>query len=169
MTQEEARKLLIIQPTVNHSAKVNAWASMAEAGPGSLHFIVGNLDALQFVRILDEHVKDDGNRLCGSGFFHQQDNDPKHKSRLATKWLTKNKVKTLQWPSNYPDMSPIENMFHLLKKRVRDRTIRDIVHFKEVFKEEWEAISKLNTSKFVRSMPQRLAALGKSKGRHTKY
>ena len=37
----------------------------------------------------------------------QQDNDPKHRSK-STEWLQQKKIRLLEWPSQSPDLNPIE-------------------------------------------------------------
>jgi transposase len=45
-------------------------------------------------------------------------NDPKHTSKVVAKWHKDNKGKVLEWLSQSPDLSPIENLWAELKKHV---------------------------------------------------
>ena len=40
----------------------------------------------------------------------QEDNEPKHTSKLAVNWKRNNGVDETRWPSMSPDLAPIENM-----------------------------------------------------------
>ena len=39
-----------------------------------------------------------------------QDGVPCHRSKVATTFLAKDKIKVLDWPGNSPDLNPIENL-----------------------------------------------------------
>ena len=81
-------------------------------GAGYLCKIDGGLDAELYRRILDEDLMETLKfyNLDKSDIVFQQDNDPKHTSKLTKKWFEDNNIELLTWPPQSPDLNPIEHV-----------------------------------------------------------
>ena len=78
----------------------------------------------------------------------QQDNARAHTARVATTFLQQHNVDTLPWPAFSPDMSPIEQLWDILDRRVSSRVPppNTIAQMQEALREEWEAIPQQDIS-----------------------
>ncbi|CAB5308525.1 unnamed protein product [Rhizophagus irregularis] len=97
-----------VRPIPKNRQKIHAWGGFSSYGKTSLFCFTGIMDAKYYVRILEEQLPE-VREMMGNNWRFQQDNDPKHTSRLAKNFLQENVPAVMDWPSNSPDLNPIEN------------------------------------------------------------
>jgi transposase len=149
------------------------WGCMTAHGVGWMCRIDGIIDAALYTEILDDYVFTtvDYYGMERDSFVFQQDNDPKHTSRMAREWFEKHHVELLDWPVQSPDLNPIEHLWLHLKRKVAgyETEPRSIHELWERVEAEWERIPKDVCVDLIKSMPRRIAAVLKAKGGYTKY
>lgn len=158
--------------TVKHPQKVHVWGCFSSSGFGKLICFQRNLDANFMCRIYDEGLLASASELFGEDnldWFLQEDNDPKHRSKIAQEWKAANGIKVLAWPSMSPDQNPIENVWRLMKINIQKKKIRTVRGLKGELVKEWNRLSRDLAVNLVDSMRRRVAALIDSGGDYTMY
>lgn len=149
------------------------WGCMLWEGVGYGCKIDGRMDAELYTQILEDELQQTlqfyGKEAADIIF--QQDNDPKHKSRRATKWFEDHEYIVMVWPSQSPDLNPIEHLWVFLKRRLADypEPPKGILELWERAEAEWNKIPKETVQNLIESMPRRMEAVIKAKGGYTKY
>jgi transposase len=164
-----------IEPTVKHGGgSIQVWGCFNYGSKGPLYRIQGIMDGEKYRQILIHHMapflKDLKGDLGVEPIF-QQDNDPKHTCKKVKKYLENKKFKVLDWPSQSPDLNPIEHAWRQLKLAIYARTdhASNLDEVFEIAKEEWLKLPMANLEKLVNSMPKRIQEVIAAKGGHTGY
>ena len=113
----------------------------------------------------------------------QQDNAPPHTAKRAKESLKeiaeKHNLKTMEWPPNSPDLSPIEHLWAELKGRLFQKypdtvclkgspdTIRSILQAR--LHEVWWEISEEVLEELIKSMPRRVKEVLDAQGWYTSF
>ena len=156
-------------PTVKHGGgSIMLWGCFSAAGTGRLVRIEGRMNAAMYRDILDDNLLQSALDLgLGRRFIFQQDNDPKHTAKITKEWLRDNSVNVLEWPSQSPDLNPIEHLWRDLKMAVHRRSPSNLMELERFCKEEWEKLPKNSYAKLVASYSKRLEAVIAAKGAST--
>ncbi len=102
-------------------------------------------------------------------FIFQQDLAPAHTAKSTKSWLNDHGVGVLDWPANSPDLNPIENLWGIVKRKMRNKRPNNADDLKTTVKETWASIPPQQCHKLITSMPRRIEAVIKAKGAPTKY
>jgi transposase len=112
------------------------------------------MDGKFYVEILEKYIPE-VNRMLKGRWRLQQDNDPKHTSRIAKEFLSNNVPEVTDWPSNSPDLNPIENLWAIVKRNVELRKPKNLSELESFLGEEWEKIPNSLLINLVNSMSRR--------------
>jgi len=144
---------------------------MSGIGVGELHIFTDTLDAPLMRTILNTHLLPSAARRLfpSTTWWFQQDNDPKHTSRLVQQWLFVHGIQTIDFPPYSPDLSPIENLWANLKRRVEHHNARNLIELEQHVRDEWADTDPTFLSTVVHSMPRRCKLVVQNRGHKIHY
>lgn len=160
-----------IVPTVKHGGgSVMIWGCFGGTTVGDIVKIEGTLKKEGYRDILEQHAIPSGTRILGQNFVFQQDNDPKHSSKLCKEYLkrleTEGILKIMEWPPQSPDLNPIELLWEELDRNVRQLAPKSAATMWNALQSAWVKIAPDTLAKLIARMPRLCVAVIKSKGGH---
>ncbi len=149
---------------------VMIWAAMSSAGVGPLCFLKSTVNAAIYQDILEHFMLPSADKLYGDAdFIFQQDLAPAHTAKGTKSWFNDHGVTALDWPANSPDLNPTDNLWCIVKRKMRDTKPNNADDLKATVKETWASIPPQQCHKLITSMPRQIEAVIKAKGAPTKY
>ncbi|KAG1143474.1 hypothetical protein G6F37_006338 [Rhizopus arrhizus] len=108
----------------------------------------GRMTTSDYIHILKTELADtlDYYRLGDGDFIFQRENDPKHTAKITTTYIKEEEAKypVLSWPSQSPDLNPIEHIWRHLKLKLAlyKQRARGVHELWERIKIGWETFDR---------------------------
>ena len=139
----------------------HAVGMFSSTGTGKLVRIEGMMDGAKYREILEGNLFQSFRDL-------RLDNDPKHTAKSTLECFKRKHLNVLEWPSQIPDLNPIENLWYNLIT-VYQRNPSNLKELEWCCLEEWAKILVARCAKLIETYPKRLAAVIVAIGGSTMY
>lgn len=163
-----------VQQTVKHGGgSIMVWGCMTYHGIGYLCKLSDKMDQRLYRSILEDELSKtiEYYGMKADKVVFQHDNDPKHQAKSVQEWLFKQPFMVLSWPSQSPDLNPIEHLWAHLKRQLNryESPPKGMLELWERVEAEWSKIDKSVCINLIDSMPRRIDAVIKARGKWTNY
>jgi len=157
---------------VKHPPSVMIWGCFCGiGGRGSLYLLPPKttMNSVRYMEVLRSHLLPWMARLGATKFL--QDGAPCHTAKKVKAFLKEKNVSVMDWPGNSPDLNPIENLWAIMKRRLKKLpNISSLPLLMRAIRIMWTRDLPISLmKKLARSMPTRLKMCLKNKGQMTKY
>ncbi len=166
----EAHSTSWLRSSVKFPQSVMIGGAMSSAGVGPLCFLKTNVTAPVYQDISEHYMLPSADQLFkDADFIFQQDLAPAHTARSTKSWLNDHGVGVLDWPANSPDLNPIENLWCIVKRKIRNKRPNVFRWAEGHCKRNLGFIPPQQCHKLITSMTRRIEAVIKAKRAPTKY
>ncbi len=163
----EAHSPSCLKSSVKFPQSVMICGAMSSAGVGPLCFLKTNVTAPVYQEMLEHFMLPSADQLFkDADFIVQQDLAPAHTAKSTKSWLNDHGVGVLDWPANSPNPNPIENLWGIVKRKMRNKKCR---WAEGHCQRNLGFIPPQQCHKLITSMPRRIEAVIKAKEALTKY
>jgi hypothetical protein len=137
----------------------------------------GNMTQRQYLEwIFKRHIEPIWRQHVADGrpFILMEDNDGCHGTKTDDNIVAQHKqlLKGFLWyanPPQSPDLNIIENLWRIIKQRIKQRKPTTVEELKQFITEEWDRITQEEINELVDSMPNRVKECVKRRGLQTPF
>lgn len=151
--------------TLKHPPSVMTWGAFSYGGVADLHVFPKGQSVTKdvYLTLLDDKL---ANCFAITGAeVLQQDGAPCHTAHVVKTWLRESEVEVIpDWPPNSPDISPIENLWAIVKGKLREEDTSTVDKLEAALHRAWLEIPPSTVQSLADSLPDRLLEVRKRKG-----
>jgi transposase len=126
-------------PKPKHAFRVHVWGGISHRGT-TRHLIFDGIPRSSFFvdKILRQTLLPFMDAVYPDGHRFQQNNNPKHRSALFKDFMSTNQINWWEdWPSESPDLNPIEMVWNLMKCRLAKKSLQTKEDLEAALQEFW--------------------------------
>lgn len=158
------------QGTMKHPDSLMVWGAFGYHGVGPLVILPKNvtMNAERYLDLIKLNLHGCLTE-CRADIF-MQDGAPCHTAKIVKKYFNFIQLNYIEdWPGNSPDLNPIENLWALIKRKLRERDTSSLSKLEYAIRDIWTNLDSQWLRNLAESVPRRLNECVKKRGFPTKY
>jgi len=150
---------------------VMVWGAFSLHHRSPLYHVQGNLTGVRYRDEILARLVVPTLQLIGPGAILQDDNARPHRAGVANNFVQAAQINRMDWPSNSPDLNPIEHVWDELDRRVRRNhpAPANANQLLQMLQAEWQGLPQAFFTKLINSMRTRCADCLNNNGGYTRY
>ncbi len=139
----EAQNPRCLRSSVKFPQSVMVWGAMSSAGVGPLCFLRSKVNTAVYQEVFRAlHASCCWPLYGDADFIFQQDLAPAHSAKATSTWFKDHGIPVLNWPANSPDLNPIENLWGIVKRKMRYARPNNAEELKATIRATWALITR---------------------------
>lgn len=157
--------------TARVQGKVNVYAAISREGQTELHVFEQNMTGNYYKAILQNTLLPTTSLLYPrASWAYVQDNDPKHRSKVAVDYISKICPEPIFLPPYSPDLNPMENVWATVGEMVAQSEPKTVAGMVKQIKKAWKQVVTPHFREVLfDTYSHRLEEVISLKGARTKY
>ena len=146
---------------------IMVWGGIGYNYKSKLIIIESTLDSEGYINMLKENniIEDIKTKIKDRTMSFQQDGAPAHNAKKTKEYIRSEIELIDDWPANSPDLSVIENLWAIIKKKLKVNPPQSLNELKNRLIEEWDKIDQETINKLMEEYPARFRLCIKEKGK----
>ncbi len=152
---KEGKTQKVIAKEAGYFQSVMVWGAMSSAGVGPLCFLRSKANTAAYQEVLEHFMLPAADQLYGDAdFIFQQDLAPAHSAKATSTWFKDHDIPVLNRLANSPDLNPKENLWGIVKRKMRYARPNNVEELKATIRATWALITPEQCHRLIDSMPR---------------